>query len=66
MKIIEQERAPNPRRVKIFIAEKGLDIPFEKLELNKGEHKIFLRQTTRVAYYPFPLEGRRTRMMSIA
>ena len=39
MKIIEQERAPNPRRVKIFIAEKGLDIPFEKLELNKGEHQ---------------------------
>ncbi len=39
MKIIEQERAPNPRRVKIFVAEKGLDIPFEKIELNKGEHR---------------------------
>lgn len=33
--------------------------------LSKGEHKIFLRQTTRVAYYPFPLEGRRTRVMTI-
>lgn len=33
--------------------------------LSKGDHKIFLRQTTRVAYYPFPLEGRRTRIMSI-
>ncbi|HSB66291.1 MAG TPA: DUF6379 domain-containing protein [Anaerolineales bacterium] len=33
--------------------------------LTKGEHKVFLRQTTRVAYYPFPLEGRRTRMMTI-
>jgi hypothetical protein len=33
--------------------------------LSKGGHKIFLRQTTRVAYYPFPLEGRRTRTMSI-
>ncbi len=38
MKIIEQERAPNPRRVKIFVAEKGLDIPFEKIELNRGDH----------------------------
>ncbi len=34
--------------------------------LSKGEHKIFLRQTTRVAYYPFPLEGRRTRLMIIS
>lgn len=34
--------------------------------LTKGEHKIFLSQTTRVAYYPFPLEVRRTRIMSIA
>jgi hypothetical protein len=33
--------------------------------LKKGEHKIFLSQTTRVAYYPFPLEGRRTRFMTI-
>jgi glutathione S-transferase len=39
MKIIEQPRAPNPRRVKIFVAEKGLDIPFEPIELNKGEHR---------------------------
>ncbi|MGI9523078.1 MAG: glutathione S-transferase family protein [Hyphomicrobiaceae bacterium] len=39
MKIIEQERAPNPRRVKIFVAEKGLEIPFEKIEINKGEHQ---------------------------
>jgi len=33
--------------------------------LSKGEHKIFLSQTTRVAYYPFPLEGRRTQIMAI-
>ena len=38
MKIIEQPGAPNPRRVKIFVAEKGLDIPYEALELNKAEH----------------------------
>jgi hypothetical protein len=34
--------------------------------LSKGEHKVFLSQTTRVAYYPFPLEGRRTRTMTIS
>jgi len=33
--------------------------------LKRGEHKVSLRQVTRVAYYPFPLEGRRTRMMTI-
>jgi len=33
--------------------------------LSRGEHNIYLRQTTRVAYYPFPLEGRRTRVMTI-
>lgn len=38
MKIIEQPGAPNPRRVKLFVAEKGLEIPFETLELNKAEH----------------------------
>lgn len=34
--------------------------------LKRGDHKVFLSQTTRVAYYPFPLEGRRTRIMAIA
>ena len=38
MKIIEQPGAPNPRRVKIFVAEKGLDIPYEVVEINKAEH----------------------------
>ncbi len=30
-------RAPNPRRVRIFIAEKGIAIPTERLNLQKGE-----------------------------
>ncbi len=34
--------------------------------LSRGQHKVFLRQTTRVAYYPFPLEGRRTLTLTIA
>ncbi|KUO54177.1 MAG: glutathione S-transferase [Alphaproteobacteria bacterium BRH_c36] len=34
MKIIETRAAPNPRRVRIFLAEKGLHIPLEEFELN--------------------------------
>lgn len=32
MKIIETSTAPNPRRVRIFLSEKGLSVPFEQLE----------------------------------
>lgn len=31
--------APNPRRVRIFLAEKGLKVPTVELALAKGEHK---------------------------
>ncbi len=33
MKIIETHAAPNPRRVRIFLAEKGIEVPFEEFEL---------------------------------
>lgn len=40
MKIIEMKRAPNPRRVRIFLAEKGIGgIVFEQIDLGAGEHK---------------------------
>ncbi|MCK6423736.1 MAG: glutathione S-transferase family protein [Burkholderiaceae bacterium] len=42
MKLIVSPRAPNPRRVRMFIAEKGEalpDIPLETLDLVKGEHR---------------------------
>jgi glutathione S-transferase len=39
MKIIESNRAPNPRRVRIFLAEKSVDIPFEQIDLGKLDHK---------------------------
>lgn len=39
MKIIEAPGAPNPRRVRIFAAEKGLDIPLEAVDLMAGDHK---------------------------
>jgi len=42
MKIYQDSSAPNPRRVRIFLAEKQIEIPFEQIDLaNKqqlGEH----------------------------
>lgn len=31
--------APNPRRVRIFLAEKGIEVPTKQLSIIKGEHK---------------------------
>src|ERR1051325_11353125 len=31
--------APNPRRVRIFLAEKGVDLPETPLDIMKREHK---------------------------
>ena len=39
MKILETKTAPNPRRVRIFLAEKGIEVPFEELDLMKGALK---------------------------
>lgn len=35
----EQNPAPNPRRVRIFIAEKGIPLTETRVQLQKGEHK---------------------------
>ena len=35
----ERDPAPNPRRVRIFIAEKKIDLPETRINLRKGEHK---------------------------
>ena len=32
-------RAPNPRRVRIFLAEKGLRVPMAQVSIREGEHK---------------------------
>jgi glutathione S-transferase len=39
MKILQTRAAPNPRRVRLFLAEKGITVPFEELDLMKGELK---------------------------
>ncbi len=36
MHIIETRTAPNPRRVRIFLAEKGITVPFEEVDLRDG------------------------------
>ena len=35
MRIIETRRAPNPRRVRIFLAEKRISVPFEEADLDR-------------------------------
>ena len=39
MKLYSAARAPNPRRVLMFIVEKGLAIPVENVDLNAQQHK---------------------------
>lgn len=39
MKLFDGGRAPNPRRVRIFLAEKGIQVPTEELDLMKGDLK---------------------------
>ena len=36
MRIIETRSAPNPRRVRIFLAEKQISIPFEEIDIMTG------------------------------
>ncbi|MBV8055606.1 MAG: glutathione S-transferase family protein [Deltaproteobacteria bacterium] len=39
MKIYESHNAPNPRRVRIFLAEKGLQVPFEEVDITKAVNR---------------------------
>lgn len=36
MKIIETRQAPNPRRVRVFLAEKGIEIEYEEISIMSG------------------------------
>jgi glutathione S-transferase len=40
MKIYNSSVAPNPRRVRIFIAEKGIQIELDEVDLAKGENRL--------------------------
>jgi glutathione S-transferase len=39
MKLYDGGRAPNPRRVRIFLAEKGISLPLEPVDLGSLQHK---------------------------
>jgi glutathione S-transferase len=39
MKLYDSARAPNPRRVRIFLAEKGISIPTEQVDLGAMQQK---------------------------
>jgi glutathione S-transferase len=39
MKLYDYGRAPNPRRVRIFLSEKGIKVPSEQIDLGKLEQR---------------------------
>jgi glutathione S-transferase len=39
MKIYDSTVAPNPRRVRVFLAEKGISVPYEQIDLAKAENR---------------------------
>jgi glutathione S-transferase len=39
MKIYNSSVAPNPRRVRIFLAEKGIEVPYQEIDLAKSENR---------------------------
>jgi glutathione S-transferase len=39
VKLYDSRLAPNPRRVRIFLAEKGIEVPMVQVDIAKGEHK---------------------------
>ena len=40
MKLYDGGRAPNPRRVRIFLAEKGITVPIEQVDLGALAAKV--------------------------
>jgi glutathione S-transferase len=39
MKIYDFKLAPNPRRVRIFLAEKGIEVPCEQVDIVKAANR---------------------------
>ena len=39
MKLFDGGRAPNPRRVRIFLAEKGIEVPIEPVDMGEMGHR---------------------------
>jgi len=43
MKILQTKTAPNPRRVRVFLAEKGIEVPFEDVDILGLKNPEFTR-----------------------
>ena len=39
MKLYDSAMAPNPRRVRIFLAEKGIEVPTIQVDIGKAENR---------------------------
>src|SRR5260370_20455487 len=39
MKLYDSKMAPNPRRVRIFLAEKGIQVPDDQVDLAKAQNR---------------------------
>ncbi len=39
MKLYDSTPAPNPRRVRIFLAEKGIELPLQQVDIGKAENR---------------------------
>jgi len=39
MKIYDSKAAPNPRRVRVFLAEKGIQVPYEPVDIGKAVNR---------------------------
>jgi len=39
MKIYDSQTAPNPRRVRVFLAEKGVAVPYEPVDIVKADNR---------------------------
>ena len=39
MKIHESHNAPNPRRVRVFLAEKSIQVPYEEVDIGKAVNR---------------------------
>jgi glutathione S-transferase len=51
MRIIEDSRTPNSRRVRMFLAEKGVTVPIEQIDVMQGAHRApdFVRLNPKAA-----------------
>ncbi len=68
MKLYEYTQAPNPRRVRIFLAEKGVQIPFEQVDIGKADNRkpAFLAKNSLVGVPVLELDDGRFVAESVA